>query len=243
MKFQPLEVICAFLGLVSFVFHLIATVFPYWWTVHEKENNGHEQHLTFYYGIWAVVDCRNGSCITRISRMHGKRVWLIGPAVLFVLADVLLLTVLIISCICLFCNTMHIVLRKISVLFSGGAGGVIALAVLIFYKKKAGLRPYKAPETTNGDPGWALYISASAAVISLCNALLIGSNIRRVIHAQKRKDKIFGIRATDMEINVNALRKDILVQGPDVTRNYNESAMQDYDNNIDKQLPINDSKF
>jgi len=68
---KVLDVTALGLGLTSLVLHVLGTVFPYWWTVHERD----ERNLdwTFYYGIWEIVNCRNGDCVNTSSRMEGDR--------------------------------------------------------------------------------------------------------------------------------------------------------------------------
>lgn len=76
------------------------------------------------------------------------------------------------------------------------SGGVIILAVLIFYKKKAGLRPSFAPETSAGDPGWALFLSTVGAIIAVLNAVVIGVAVSRYSYRNLEKRRsIFGICA------------------------------------------------
>lgn len=65
------DAILFFSGLVAFVLHILGTVFPYWWVVHEKDDQ--TATLTFYYGIWVIIDCRNNTCITTSSRMRDDR--------------------------------------------------------------------------------------------------------------------------------------------------------------------------
>lgn len=75
-------------------------------------------------------------------------------------------------------------------------GGVIILAVLIFYKKKAGLRPWFAPETSAGDPGWALFLSTVGAIVAVVNGIVIGISVNRYSYRNLEKRKsIFGICA------------------------------------------------
>lgn len=207
-----------FSAFVSFLLHVLGTIFPYWWVVHEKDDQ--TDTLTFYYGIWVIIDCRNNTCITTSSRMHDDRAWLIGPAVLFILANVLLLAVLVLMC-CYILHKKHaLFLRKLCVLFSTGAGGVIILAVLIFYKKKAGLRPSQAPETSDGDPSWALLLSTTASIIAVANGAVIGYHTAKRWRkgGDKHKKTVFGIDAGELELNVNAMRRGELSFGKDINK-------------------------
>lgn len=94
------------------------------------------------------------------------------------------------------------------------------MAVLIFYKKKAGLRPSQAPETSDGDPSWALFLSTTASVIAVANGVILGYNVGK--HWNKGGDKyrktVFGIDAGELEMNVNALRRGRLSFGKDINR-------------------------
>lgn len=68
---RPLDLAALVLGLVAFLLHMLGTVFPYWWTVHEHDVLNVD--WTFYYGIWVIVDCRNTTCVSTSSQMHGDR--------------------------------------------------------------------------------------------------------------------------------------------------------------------------
>ena len=82
-------------------------------------------------------------------------------------------------------------------------GVIIILAVLIFYKKKAGLRPSHAPETSDGDPDWALFLSTSGALIAMANSVLITVAVKRYSRKNIEKFKtIFGIYAAGRVKNV-----------------------------------------
>lgn len=68
------------------------------------------------------------------------------------------------------------------------------MAVLIFYKKKAGLRPSAAPETSDGDPGWAFFLSTSGAIVAIVNAVVMGISVGRYSHKSLEKRRsVFGI--------------------------------------------------
>ena len=68
--------------------------------------------------------------------------------------------------------------------------------MLIFYKKKAGLRPSIAPETSSGDPGWALHLSTCGAIVAIVNAVVMGISVNRYSYRSLEKRKsIFGISA------------------------------------------------
>ncbi|XP_045176923.1 uncharacterized protein LOC123537312 [Mercenaria mercenaria] len=207
-----------FSGLVAFVLHVLGTAFPYWWVVHEREDE--TITLTFYYGIWVIIDCRNDTCVTTSSRMNGDRAWLIGPAVLIILADLLLLVVVLFTCRYIVYEKHGLVFRKLCVLLSSGAGGVIILAVLIFYKKKAGLRPSQAPETSDGDPSWALLLSSMASIIAVLHGVVSGCYANKMWKKgeDKRPKTVFGIDAGELEVNVNALRRGELSCGKNINR-------------------------
>ena len=114
------------------------------------------------------------------------------------------------------------------------SGGTIILAVLIFYKKKAGLRPSIAPETTDGDPEWALFLATGGGILAVCNSVFIGFGFKR--NAKPRQeDSVFGMKkVADFEIDVNALRKGVLIQGRNITRINSEKSMSDSEISVGK---------
>ncbi|XP_052801323.1 uncharacterized protein LOC128232025 [Mya arenaria] len=223
----PLDLLALPGAVTAFLMHVVGTATPYWWVVHEEDVTHVE--LIFYYGIWEIVDCENNTCVKTPSKMHGDRAWLIGPAVLLVMAGALLLLSLVASIVLLWRRSVAHNLRKIAVIFSGGAGTVIIMAVLIFYKKKAGLRPSDAPETSDGDPDWALFLSTGSALVAIANSVLIGYAAKR--YSKKNLDKfstIFGLWAADLEIDVNALREGELRQGRKVNiTSLNDGSLED----------------
>lgn len=221
-----LDFVSLLFAFTAFILHVLGTAFPVWWVVHEPDKKGEE--LTFYYGIWVIIDCRNGSCITTSSRMNNDRAWLIGPAVLIIMSVVLLLLVLVITCVYMLWDKHEVFYRKLCVVLSGGAGGVITMAVLIFYKKKAGLRPSYAPETSEGDPGWSLFLSAGGAIVAIINAIANVPGARRASKlkdGKTRKKTVFGIEARELEMDVNALRRGELSFG----KNINALSVEKYE--------------
>lgn len=227
----PLDIVSLVLGLAAFILHALGTAFPVWWIVHEPDEQSSE--LTFYYGIWVIIDCRNDTCVTTSSRMQNDRAWLIGPAVLIILSDVLLLCVLVMTCKYLLHEKHEVFYRKLCVVLGGGAGGVIIMAVLIFYKKKAGLRPSYAPETSEGDPGWSLFLSAGGALVAVINALISVRGARRASKlkdGKKRKKTVFGIEAKELEMDVNALRRGELSFGKNINALASEKSSDSLNN-------------
>ncbi|KAL4224504.1 hypothetical protein ACF0H5_015205 [Mactra antiquata] len=214
---SPLDWLVLFLAALAFILHTVGIIFPMWWTVHEEDVLGIE--LTFHYGIWAIVDCKEDNCTTTSSIMHGDRAWLIGPAVLVVLADVLLLVVMVTTLVYLFQNQHVVLLRRLCVVFSAGGSCTIIMALLIFYKKKAGLRPSDAPETSDGDPDWSFLLSTFGAVVAVFQSVACGLSVKRLHkphNTGKHKTTIFGIETEDMEVDINALRRGELSFGKNV---------------------------
>jgi len=68
---QHLDLVSLALAVIAFVLHVVGTSVPVWWIVHEEDVQ-HED-WTFFYGIWVIVDCKSGNCITITSVMHGTR--------------------------------------------------------------------------------------------------------------------------------------------------------------------------
>jgi hypothetical protein len=99
-------------------------------------------------------------------------------------------------------------------------GGIIIMAVLIFYKKKAGLRPSQAPETSDGDPSWALLLSSMASIIAVLHGAVSGCYAKKMWKKgeDKRKKTVFGIEAGELEVDVNALRRGQLSFGKDINK-------------------------
>ncbi|KAH3882394.1 uncharacterized protein LOC127831157 [Dreissena polymorpha] len=228
---KPLDILASACALAALVSHVVGTATHTWWIVHEDDVL--QQSFTFYYGIWVVVDCKNHTCVTLSSGMQGRRAWLLGPAVLLVMAAILMLVVLVTSSLLLALPWHHRharTLRKLGVIFNIGAGVIIILAVLIFYKKKAGLRPSTAPETSNGNPGWSLLLSTVGGILAIADAVVIGITVNRYSHKKMEKLKtIFGIYAADLEIDVNALRQGVLRQGRKVNiTSLNDSTLEDF---------------
>lgn len=94
------------------------------------------------------------------------------------------------------------------------------MALLIFFKKKTGLRPSDAPETTNGNPDWSFLMTMFGAIVAIFHSTACAVSVKRVHKtgsARKQKSKtIFGIDVDDLEIDVRALRRGELMFGKNV---------------------------
>lgn len=193
------DIVSLIAGSISAVLHILGEIIPGWWVLEEVDTQG--RHVKYYFGVLSTRTCQSDMCSTEVAKMSDERAWLIGPAVLVLLAGVLLVSVIILITAAVI-KSWGAPLRKLCVLLSAGAGGIILLAVLIFVKKKAGLRPSIAPDpdTADGVPGWTIITSSVGAVLALLNAIIIAAGV-----AKNFKTPHPPTSQLNMEIQVNGM--------------------------------------
>ncbi|XP_069132798.1 uncharacterized protein [Argopecten irradians] len=172
VRVRILDAVLLFVVVVGTCLHILGLVFPGWWYIDDPDNTGTND--VTYFGIWATVTCKNGTCVSSVSDRSGTRAWLQGVAVIETIAAVLLVLDVATHVVLVRQGKVVSILRRLVVILTAGAGSVILIGVLLFVKKKAGLTPLEALETRHGTTGWPLLLSSTAAAISLLVAIVMG---------------------------------------------------------------------
>ncbi|CAC5416542.1 unnamed protein product [Mytilus coruscus] len=120
------------------------------------------------------------SCTEKSSNSNGEKAWLEGVKVVEVFAVIFLFASSIISALTIALRkwpTRTLLLWKLFTAFSGAAGTVIIMGVLIFFKKKAGLSPSQAIATKDGIADWSMIVSSICGVLSIVCSVFIGCKL------------------------------------------------------------------
>ncbi|KAK3597605.1 hypothetical protein CHS0354_030151 [Potamilus streckersoni] len=161
-----------FLLLSATVLHLIGLIMPGWWVVQQTDS-------VSYFNIWFVMYCTDErNCSETTFMMSGDRAWLIGPAILEVLALATFAACTLLNIYFLLKTKAGKAIRKLYSILLASAGFVIIFGLLIFVKKKAGLARIET-ETSEGEPGWTMMISIVAAIIAVLDSILTCIGISR----------------------------------------------------------------
>ncbi|XP_071123102.1 uncharacterized protein [Mytilus edulis] len=177
MTISILSIVMCAGSIVSFIGQILSVRYPRWWTIESTVKNVTE---TVHFGIWVTLDCFNGACTEESSNSNGEKAWLEGVKVVEVFAVIFLFSSSVISALTIALRKRParvFLLWKLFTAFSGAAGTVIIMGVLIFFKKKAGLSPSQAISTKDGIADWSMIVSSICGVLSIICSVFIGCKL------------------------------------------------------------------
>ncbi|KAL5006087.1 hypothetical protein ScPMuIL_017245 [Solemya velum] len=163
------------------VFHITACVMPGWWVVDDSYRGS--PNTTAYFGIWVKEVCHNGDCVKSPSDRTGEKAWLIGVMASETISLCLFIFAAVSNGILLVRKT-GVWLRRLYVVLVSGGGTFILFGILIFVKKKAGLRRTSSLET-DGTIGWPLILATVAGLLGLLDGVFVACCIARAHHIKK----------------------------------------------------------